>query len=80
MSASNTYSLSAATAKYDNNIIKWSGFFTTTKQAEDHLNEQTALIVEASDKLIVKSKADFINRHFRGYFLYKFTVVLTEKN
>jgi len=64
---------------YNNNIIKWSGYFATSKQAEDHLKEQTARIIEIEDKLVVQSMLFFINRHFKGYFLYRFTVILCEK-
>jgi hypothetical protein len=66
--------------KYDSNIIKWSGYFATSKQAEEHLKTQTESIAYTEDKLVVSSKMDFVNRHFKGYFLYRFTVVLTEKN
>jgi hypothetical protein len=65
--------------KINSNVIKWSGYFATTKQAEDHLREQTSYIEFKEDKIIISAKLDFVNRHFKGYFLYRFTVVLAEK-
>jgi hypothetical protein len=63
----------------DKNIIKWSGYFATTEQAQDHLEEKTKRFAIAENKLIVIAKKDFINRHFKGYFLYKFTVIVASK-
>lgn len=65
--------------KIDRNTIKWSGYFATSEQAEDHLKEETKRIAEIENKLIVSAKSDFVNRHFKGYFLYRFTVVLANK-
>lgn len=64
---------------YDGNIIKWSGYFTTSEQADTHLKEQTTKIAVTENKLVISSKKDFINRHFKGYFLYRFTVVVASK-
>jgi len=65
--------------KFDGNIIKWSGYFATTDQAEEHLKEQTKKIAVTENKLVISSKKDFVNRHFKGYFLYRFTVIVTSK-
>jgi len=65
---------------YDNNIIKWSGYFSTTEQAEEHLKEKTKAFAERENKLVVRAKSEFINRHFRGYFLYSFVVVLVQND
>lgn len=66
--------------KYDNNLIKWSGYFATSKQAEEHLREQTQEFACTENKLVVSSKSEFVNRHFKGYFLYRFTIVLCNRN
>ena len=66
--------------KFDSNIIKWSGYFASTEQAQKHLEEKTISFSETEHKLVVSAKKDFVNRHFRGYFLFKFTVVLTDVN
>jgi hypothetical protein len=63
----------------DRNTVKWSGYFGTSEQAQEHLEEKTKYIAEIENKLIVSSKSDFINRHFKGYFLYRFTVILANK-
>ena len=63
----------------DRNTIKWSGYFATTEQAEEHLKEQTKHFADRENKLVVSAKKDFVNRHFKGYFLYKFTVILASK-
>jgi hypothetical protein len=65
--------------KHDRNIIKWCGYFATTEQAQAHLEEKTKQFAIIEDKLVLSAKKDFVNRHFRGYFLYKFTVVLSPK-
>ena len=67
------------TPKLDGNIIKWSGYFSTSEQAQAHLEEKTKSFAQTEHKLVVSSKSDFINRHFKGYFLYRFTVVLADK-
>ena len=64
----------------DRNTVKWSGYFSTSEQAQEHLKEKTKHIAETGNKLVVSAKSDFINRHFKGYFLYRFTVVLTDKS
>ena len=61
------------------NVIRWSGYFDTSEHAKDHLTEQLKRIVSRYDKLVVSAKSDFVNRHFRGLFLFRFTVVLTDK-
>ena len=65
--------------KYDGNVIKWSGYFATSELAQQHLEEKTKQFADKENKLVLSTKKDFINRHFKGYFLYKFTVVLTLK-
>jgi hypothetical protein len=65
--------------KCDGNIIKWSGYFATTELAQQHLEEKTKQFADTENKLVLSTKKDFINRHFKGYFLYKFTVILTSK-
>jgi hypothetical protein len=65
---------------YDNNIVKWSGYFAATEQAEEHLKEKTKAFAERENKLVVSAKSEFINRHFRGYFLYRFIVVLAHND
>ena len=66
--------------KIDRNTIKWSVYFATSEQAEDHLKEETKRIAVIEKKLIVSAKSDFVNRHFKGYFLYRFTVVVANKD
>jgi hypothetical protein len=63
----------------DRNNIKWSGYFSTSEQAQEHLEKKTKHIAEVENKLVVSAKSDFVNRHFKGYFLYRFTVVLANK-
>jgi hypothetical protein len=63
----------------DRNTIKWSGYFATTELAQKHLEEKTKQFAVTEDKLVLSAKKDFVNRHFKGYFLYKFTVILTAK-
>ena len=65
--------------KYDGNIIRWSGYHSTSEEAENHLKEQVAKIAITENKLIVSAKSEFVNRHFKGYFLYRYTVVVAEK-
>jgi uncharacterized protein YfcZ (UPF0381/DUF406 family) len=65
--------------EYDGNTIKWSGYFSTSEQAEEHLKELTKKIAVTENKLVVSAKSEFINRHFKGYFLYRFVVILTNK-
>ena len=64
----------------DRNTIKWSGYFATTEHAQEHLEQKTKHIAETENKLIVSAKKDFVNRHFKGYFLYRFTVTLIDKH
>jgi len=63
----------------DRNIIKWSGYFATSEQAQEHLEQKAKRFAVAEDKLIVSAKKDFVNRHFKGYFLYRFTLVVASK-
>jgi len=65
--------------KIDRNTIKWSGYFATTELAQKHLEEKTRQFADIESKLVLSAKKDFVNRHFKGYFLYKFVVILTAK-
>ena len=67
------------TPKIDRNTIKWSGYFATTEQAQEQLEEKTKQFAIIEDKLVLSAKKDFVNRHFKGYFLYRFTVILSPK-
>ena len=62
--------------KIDRNTVKWSGYFATTELAQKHLEEKTKQFANTENKLVLSAKKDFVNRHFKGYFLYKFTVIL----
>ena len=68
-----------STPKIDKNTIKWSGYFTTSEQAQEDLDIKTKRFAATEDKLILSAKKEFVNRHFKGYFLYRFTVILTNK-
>ena len=61
----------------DRNIIKWSGFFDNTPQAQAHLDEKLASI--SKTKLIVSAKKVLVNRRCHGLFLYRFTVYTAPK-
>ena len=63
----------------DKNTIKWSGYFTTSEQAQEDLENKTNRFAATEDKLVLSAKKEFVNRHFKGYFLYRFTVILTNK-
>lgn len=71
--------LNVESPKIDRNTIKWSGYFATTEQAQAHLEEKTKQFAIIEDKLVLSAKKDFVNRHFKGYFLYRFTVILSPK-
>jgi len=62
----------------DSNIIKWSGYFNDTKQAEEHLQEKLAVL--SKTKLIVSAKKVLVNRRCHGLFLYRFTVYTAPKS
>ena len=64
----------------DRNIIKWSGYFATTEQAQEHLEEKAKRFAVVENKLIISAKKDFVNRHFKGYFLYKFTITVASND
>jgi hypothetical protein len=65
--------------KYDGNTIKWSGYFATTEQAQKHLEDKAKHFANTENKLVVSAKKDFVNRHFKGYFLFRFTLKLAYK-
>ena len=64
----------------DRNTVKWSGYFANTEQAQDHLLEQSKHFARTENKLVVSAKKDFVNRHFKGYFLYRFTLILSDRH
>ena len=68
-----------STPKIDKNTIKWSGYFTTSEQAQEDLENKTKRFASTEDKLVLSAKKEFVNRHFKGYFLYRFVVILTNK-
>jgi hypothetical protein len=68
-----------STPKVDKNTIKWSGYFTTSEQAQEELEDKTKRFANTEDKLVLSAKKEFVNRHFKGYFLYRFVVILTNK-
>jgi hypothetical protein len=80
MSSSNISIPHVESPKFDSNVIKWSGYFISTKQAEDHLAEKAKLFANTEHKRVVQAKKDFVNRHFKGYFLYRFTVVVADQD
>jgi len=65
--------------KIDRNIIKWSGYYETSEQAQEYLESQTKQFALTENKLVVSSKKELVNRHFKGFFLYRFCVILAEK-
>lgn len=74
-----TTNLSANKAPYfDKNVIKWSGYFHTTEQAHAHLMDQVTKFAHAEGKTVIACKKDLVNRHFKGLFLYRFTIALSE--
>jgi len=64
---------------FDRNTIKWSGYFGSTEQAQEHLVNKAKAFANTENKLVLTAKKEFVNRHFRGYFLYRFLVVLANK-
>jgi hypothetical protein len=68
-----------STPKVDKNTIKWSGYFTTSEQAQEDLENKTKRFAATEDKLVLSAKKEFVNRHFKGYFLYRFVIILTNK-
>jgi|GEM_PF-1773628 len=63
----------------DRNSIKWCGYFATSEQAQEHLDEKAKRFAIVENKLVVSAKKDFVNRHFKGYFLYRFTLIVASK-
>lgn len=59
------------------NIIKWSGFFTSEDAAQEHLAQKILIISKA--KLIVSSKKEFQLKRSRDLLLFKFTVITADK-
>jgi len=68
-----------STPVIDRNAVKWSGYFVSTDQAQEHLTEKAKAFAVTENKLVLSAKKEFVNRHFRGYFLYRFLIVLTNK-
>jgi len=79
MSLVDHYPPHASAPTIDRNTIKWSGYFATTEQAQTNLEDKIKRIVDQESKLVVSAKKEFINRHFKGYFLFRFTVILANK-
>ena len=79
MTPENTQPPHEVAPKIDRNTIKWSGYFATTEQAQSHLEEKAKQFAATENKLVVTAKKEFVNRHFKGYFLFRFLVVLAEK-
>ena len=69
----------ASTPVFDRNTIKWSGYFVSTEQAQEHLANKAKAFATTENKLVLTARKEFVNRHFRGYFLYRFLVVLANK-
>jgi hypothetical protein len=63
----------------DRNKVKWSGYFASTEQAQEHLEKQSKHFAITENKLVVSATKDFINRHFKGYFLYRFALILSDR-
>lgn len=59
--------------KYDSNVIKWSGFFSTPEEADSALEQKRLLI--SQKKLIVSAKKELTTGKSHGLFLFKFTII-----
>ena len=59
------------------NIIKWSGFFSSDDVAQEHLEQKTLILYK--NKLIVSAKKEFQLKKSKNLLLYKFTVVTADK-
>ena len=59
--------------KYDSNVIKWSGFFKTSEEADEVLEQKRLLM--AQKKLIVSAKKELTTGKSHGLLLFKFTIV-----
>jgi hypothetical protein len=59
---------------YDLNKITWSGFHSTSEEAEKHLQHQLDKL--SNEHIIISAKSQFVNRHFKGYFLYRYHVIV----
>jgi hypothetical protein len=71
-----TVNLSASNiAVVDRNRINWSGFYKTSREAEADYERQLAIILKTNN--IIEKRMKFVNRHFHGYFLYRFNVIVT---
>jgi hypothetical protein len=56
----------------DKFLIKWSGFYSTEQQALTDLNKQLEII--SKRYTIIESDKQCSHRHFKGYYLYNFSV------
>jgi hypothetical protein len=59
--------------KYDEKIIKWSGFFKTPEEADSSLEQKRLLI--SQNKLIVSAKKEATTGKIHGLLLFKFTII-----
>jgi hypothetical protein len=59
--------------KYDDTIIKWSGFFETSEDADISLEQKRLLISQHKSVLSAKKEATTASIH--GLLLFKFTIV-----
>jgi hypothetical protein len=62
--------------KYDSNIIKWSGFYKNSDEAEAVLEQKKILL--SRNKLIVTAKKEQTNGHSHGLILFKFTIITAD--
>jgi hypothetical protein len=63
--------------KYDENIIKWSGFFKTESDAENNLQENVRIY--AQKKLILTAKKELTIGKSHDMLLFKFTIITASK-
>ena len=59
------------------NIIKWSGFFSSDDVAQENLEQKTLIL--SKNKFIVSEKKEFQLKKSKNLLLYKFTVVTADK-
>lgn len=62
--------------KIESNIIKWSGFFNTSNEGQEHLEEKVKILSQT--KRIISAKKVLVNRKLHGLFLFRFTVIVAD--
>jgi hypothetical protein len=62
------------------NTIKWSGYFASEELAQKSLDEKLAHVAEVEHKLVVSAKKELQNAKCHDLLLYKFVVILNDKN